>query len=488
MALLLISAFALTICLALFSWGKALGEWRSHAQWSATPLDDFLILFSIVVLLSFRILITVRRWLQYWREQWRSGYSWHDLAGQPFNLVLAWFARRRDGVPSPYVKNPSRSVRWRLIKLNLISRCLNDVCSLFELRLTLCVFLHHVAQHRREELFVARWRPIFHRWLVVNAFVMTVDVCFKALRRRLSWILKSVFSLGRRLGGLGGREPALGWHRGAFGFLGLDCARSVGGVCLLFIVLWKTLGVENWVFIVRQFFLGDQNVIWFTDGSVSHIVLGELILDWVCVMGTATLSKQLSCDQTSIFLFYNDVVTWLLSGAIQRELRLHLVNDPSARLIRFNQLALPYIWKLLVDLSDHLLLALKALRLGRDVYSLYPFWSFGLQPVIMLRQRKLGRYVCLFVQLVSAITEAIGQELLVGTTAFLRDKLKPVLSFDAVCCWLNSFVGFASNLNVDRPVRREHTRDQGSLSLFERWLNHDDFIHLRDFYKRVNWV
>jgi hypothetical protein len=60
-------------------------------------------------------------------------------------------------------------------------------------------------------------------------------------------------------------------------------------------------------------------------------------------MGTATLSKQLSCDQTSIFLFYNDVVTWLLSGAIQRELRLHLVNDPSARLIRFNQLALPYI-------------------------------------------------------------------------------------------------------------------------------------------------
>jgi hypothetical protein len=315
---------------------------------------------------------------------------------------------------------------------------------------------------------------------------MTVDVCFKALWWRLSWILKSVFCLGRRLGGLGGSKPALCWNWGAFGFLRLDCSRSVGGVCLLFIVLWKTLRVENRIFIVWQFFLGDQNVIWFTNRSVSHIVLGELMLDWVGVVGTTTFSKQLSCDQTSIFLFHNDVFTWLLSRAIQCELRLHLFNDASARLIRFNQLALPYIWKLLVDLSYDLLFALKTLRLGRNVYSLHPFWSFGLQPVIMLCQRKLGRYVCLFVQLVSAVTQAIVQELLVGTTAFLRDKLKPVLSFNAVCSWLNSFVGLTSNLNVDRPVRREHTRDQGPLSLFERWLNRGNFINLSDFYQRVN--
>jgi len=214
---------------------------------------------------------------------------------------------------------------------------------------------------------------------------MTVDVCFKALWRRLSWILKSGFCLGRRLGGLGGSEPALCWNWGAFGFLRLDCSRSVGRVCLLFIVLWKPLRIENWVFVVWQFFLGDQNVIWFTDGSVLHIVLGELMLDWVGVVGTTTFSKQLSCDQTSIFLFHNDVFTCLLSRAIQFELRLHLFNDASARLIRFNQLALPHIWKLLVDLSYDLLLALKTLRLGRNVYSLHPFWSFGLQPVIMLR-------------------------------------------------------------------------------------------------------
>lgn len=315
---------------------------------------------------------------------------------------------------------------------------------------------------------------------------MTVDVCFKALWRRLGWILKSVFCLGRRLGGLGWSEPALGWHWGAFSFLRLDCSRSVGGVCLLFTVLWMTLRVENWVFVVWQFFLGDQNVIRFTDGSELHIVLSEVMLDWVGVVGTTTLSKQLSCDQTSIFLFHNDVFTWLLSRAIQRELRLHLFNDASARLIRFNQLAFPYIWKLLVDLSDDLLLALKTLRLGRSVYSLHPFWPFGLQPVIMLRQRKLGRYVCFFVQLVSAVTQAIVQKLLVGTTTFLRDEFKPFLSFDAVCSWLNSFFGLTSNLDVNRPVRREHTRDQGPLSLFERGLNRCNFIHLRDFYQRVN--